>query len=266
MKETLPSLREDQYGIIPYAGPNLALYQIEQRLAELLELRNIAEEDGDAQAVEAIDKQFEAYFHAEVRKVDGICHALHSFEQAANAARAEANRLFKRCADLESHYDRIRAATLKAMQDHGVRVLETPTNKLRVQANGGKMPLEIVDTGGIPDRLWKYTLHLSGIEINALSTYLGNPVPAGEDGKILDAIFERIEELQGEPDNEAIRAALKQQVPCSECEGKGKRIATFKDGQADTYAECSRCEGRGTIPNTIPGAKLLSRGFHLRIE
>src|SRR5690242_10403896 len=202
-------------GDLPTTAPistNLALYQIEQRLAELLELRNIAAEDGDTEALEAIDKQFEEYFLREVKKVDGICHALHAFESAADSAFEEAGRLHERGNRLIAQRDRIKAATLKAMQDHGVRVLETPTNKLRVQANGGLDPLEIVDP--LPTDYLNITVTMPMQQWLELT--LG-ALPS----------IEKTAKLS--PANEAIRQALK----------------------------------RG---EEVPGAKLLPRGFHLRIE
>lgn len=199
------------------AEPNLALYQIEQRLSELLDLRNQAEEDGDAEALAIIDKQFEEYFLREVKKVDGICHALQAFESAADIADAESARLSMRAKNLRAQHDRIKAATLKAMQDHGVRVLETPTNKLRVQANGGKEPLEVTAVSDkfqdcivkLPQLLWRAILR---------------EIP----GLLLEEVGHNSRETQ-EPNGERIREALR----------------------------------RG---EEVPGAKLLPRGFHLRVE
>jgi len=214
-----PGVSAEGRGDLPMTAPissNLALYQIEQRLAELLELRNIAVEDGDTQALEAIDKQFEEYFLREVKKVDGICHALHAFNDAARAAFEEAERLINRSRQLRSQHDRIKAATLKAMQDHGVRVLETPTNKLRVQANGGLEPLEVACPGIVPEDYQKVTVKMPLVTWREI---------VGEDW-IFNPDFVSISR---EPDNETIRQALK----------RGEEVA---------------------------GAKLLPRGFHLRVE
>lgn len=166
-------------------------------------------------------------------------------------ARKEAKRLTERADAHRAHFDRIKAATLRAMQDHGVRVLETPTNKLRVQANGGKEPLEITDLVPaeltdlrikIPEDLWQLVCQ----EIS-------------ENAPLLERLCEEVPEVR-EPNGDRIRAALKQQVPCSEC------AANAIDADHAANPGCLRCEGRGTIPNTVPGAKLLPRGFHLRVE
>ncbi len=246
-KETPPPLREDNMGVIPYVGePKLALYTIERELSELLDMRALAEEEGAPPAeLEAIDKTIAEYFSREIRKVDGICHALNTFAAAEETARKEAKRLNERADNLERQYERIKAATLRAMQDHGVRVLETPTNKLRVQANGGKEPLEVT---AAPDQYQDAIVKLPRLLWRAVL----REIP----GLLLEEVGKNCRETL-EPNGDRIRAALKQQVPCPE---------------HDPYREvglskpCARCEGRGTIPNTVPGAKLLPRGSHLRIE
>jgi DnaJ-class molecular chaperone len=58
------------------------------------------------------------------------------------------------------------------------------------------------------------------------------------------------------PDTERIRDALAQRVPCKQCGGDGHRRCEDR---------CPECDGAGTIPNTVPGAKLLERGEHLRV-
>jgi hypothetical protein len=199
-------------------APNLALYQIESRLSELLEMRNAAVEDeASPEVLAAIDEQFAQYFAREVKKVDGICHALCAFEDAADQAELEADRIAERAKRLRLQYDRIKAATLKAMQDHGVRVLETPTNKLRVCGNGGLEPLEVTSVGleyqdcvvALPAVLW-------GEIMREIPGHLLGEVALGYNNGTL------------QPSGGRIRAALK----------------------------------RG---EEVPGAKLLPRGFHLRV-
>jgi hypothetical protein len=223
-----PGVSAEGRGDLPMTAPissNLALYQIEQRLAELLELRNIAAEDGDTEALEAIDKQFEEYFLREVKKIDGICHALHAFEQAACAAEIEATRMKNRANYLMAQRDRIKAATLKAMQDHGVRVLETPTNKLRVQANGGLEPMEVSGIEELPSELLTVIARVPEsvwVDVLEITEAFGDYATY--------SVLEKASAIaKTEPNSEAIRQALK----------------------------------RG---EEVPGAKLLPRGVHLRIE
>ena len=60
------------------------------------------------------------------------------------------------------------------------------------------------------------------------------------------------------PDTERIREALKQRVVCPKCHGTSTHVE-IKD-------PCPRCGGAGTIPQTIPGARLYPRGEHLRVK
>lgn len=119
----------------------LPLYKIESELLELLALAE--EHDLDPEAKEAVEKQISDYFSAEVRKVDGIAGAIHRCDSALAEIGEEIRRLRKIEDAWEARMDRIKACTLRAMQDHGIRVLETATNKLTVCGNGGKQPLYV---------------------------------------------------------------------------------------------------------------------------
>ncbi len=49
-------------------------------------------------------------------------------------------------------------------------------------------------------------------------------------------------------------------VPCDVCRGRGR------DADNDSMAPCGKCNGAGTVPATIPGAKLLPRAEHLVVK
>ena len=122
----------------------LGLWQIEAELAGLLDLREQAVEDGELpETLAAIDSEIASYHSREVRKVNGTCAAIRGYLDAAGESKKEADRLYDRAKRLEARADLIKANALKAMQAHGVRSLETPTNRLRIQKNGGLEPLDI---------------------------------------------------------------------------------------------------------------------------
>lgn len=202
----------------------LSLYQIERELDELLDLRDEAAGDGALPAeLAAIDKQIAGYFSREVRKVDGIAHAINTYLNMAEAADKEADRMKQRAIALEARANQIKHASLYAMQAHGITKLETPTNRLRVKKNGGKEPLyvdperasdEYTDvTVKLPWRIW---ISLCAIEESTHFSVHG-----------LDATVTFQLDLSTNQDR--IREALR----------------------------------RG---ESVPGAKLLPRGVHLRVE
>ncbi len=231
------------------ATQSLTFYTIETELQELLTLRETAESEGSLpEELQAIDRQIEQYFEREVRKVDGIANAIHVYEHAAEAAQQEAIRIMARAKTLQSTADRIRENALRTMQLFGVKRLDTPMNRLRVCGNGGKEPLEC-EPVDVPFTFLTATVRMPYHEWLRLAAHI-EEVPAFT--------------ITTGPDNDAIRAALKQRVACPECKGVGQSVNIgHSEPQLDT---CQRCMGVGTVPNTVPGARLLPRGEHLRVE
>ncbi len=128
----------------PEPLPPLSLHRIEDELMQLIQAREDAAAEGlMPEELKVFDAEIDRYVAAEVRKVDGIAHAINGALAFAAEAQREADRLADRAKAWKARADRIKAATLYAMQMHGVRVLETSTNRLRVQANGGVAPLEV---------------------------------------------------------------------------------------------------------------------------
>ena len=145
----------------------LTLYDIESRLAELLALEVSVKEDPDmkpheqALALAAIDAEIEQYFLREVKKVDNVAKAIHAYIDAAEQVEDEIDRLENRRRALIATADRIKQSTLNAMQNHGIKRVETPTNVLRIQGNGGLAPLVIDDPAKIPEHLQTATVKIS---------------------------------------------------------------------------------------------------------
>ncbi len=233
---------------------SLSLYEIEHELLELLRMRDQATEEGAPPAeIEAIDQALSDYFTREVRKVNHIAEAIHSYEAAAAQALSEAKRMKERAESLDNTAKRIKAATLRAMQDHRVRVLETAEHRLRVQANGGKEPLEIEDETLVPQAFQGVNVRMSV----RLWRSLSRDMTEVDCREVLDTAYF--------PDTEGLRSFLKQAIPCPECKGSRKRIVDQLDAEPEIQ-DCPRCKGDGTVPATIPGARLLPRGYHLRAE
>jgi Siphovirus Gp157 len=190
----------------PAISTSLSLYQIEFELAELLSVRDQAEAEGDSEALVAIDAQIAAYKIAEPRKADSYIAVMFRASAKIDACDAELDRIKairKREQDL---LDRMKANALAAMQNHGVKEIRGSLHSMRVQNNGGLLPLEI--------SAWP-------------KDSSGRFAPQPYDGTgALPASFMK---LLAVPNTEAIREALK----------------------------------RG---EEVPGAKLLERGSHLRVD
>lgn len=173
----------------------LPLYAIESELMELLALAE--EPDLEPEAKEAIDQQIQAYVAAQIRKVDGIAATIRRCKSNAAIAREEAARITAMADAWEAREKRIKENALWAMQAHNVRLLETPTNKLRVQGHGGLEPLEIENENALPTSVFTATVRMPWPKwmelLNSLKEHnISFPFSAS-----------------GELDNTALREALK---------------------------------------------------------
>lgn len=237
-------------------APTLSLYQIEVQLQQLIEARDEAEAEGDSQAVAVIDQEIAAYASREVRKVDSIANYIRHCEAQAELASAEAARLKEAAGRWAARAERLEQATLAAMQAHGVRVLESATNRLTVAKNGGVEPLE-TNLASLPPEF----------------CFVNGKIPLPLIHDFLDYLAGRNEDRQkllaglssgARPDDSAIRKALAERVPCPECSAVGTLDRPKTSG--DTVRACEKCNGVGTVPREVPGARLLPRGVHLRIK
>ena len=187
----------------------LTLYDIESKLAELLAIEASILEDPErpeadrSLALAAVNREIEEYFSREVKKVDGGAHAIRTYQFAAGAASQEAERIRARAVRLQETADRIKANVIQALQAHGIKRVETPTNVLRLQGNGGLAPLVIDDPSKLPLGLKIATMKVTGEVLVWLKDYCsGKGVP-----EKLALAVERAEHTL-EPDGERIRAAI----------------------------------------------------------
>lgn len=238
---------------------SLSLFEVEHGIQELMDMRDAAVyENAPAEELAVIDQTIAEYFQKEVINVNGIAHAITTYEAAAQIAKDEVERIQAHARRLQGRADRIRENALKAMQAFSVKKLETPTHRLSVCGNGGVEPLE-VSTLVIPRDLCTVTVKMPFLVWRDLFDCYNREYTEA----VLKADSHRI----AEPDQKAIREALKQRSTCPECKG-AKRVATCdsEHGENPEWRDCPRCEGKGTIPNTVPGAQLLPRGEHLRVS
>lgn len=249
----------------------MKLWNIEEGIARLLEMRENAEEAGQLpEEIALIDEAIKQYFSSEVKKVDGTAVAVTIFKNSVAEIDWEIQRLQCRRKIMTNRIERIKANALAAMQAHGVTKLETALHCLRVQANGGVEPLEL--SKGIPPYLCSFTISVdfkTYVKLKdfveqawALQGVYFQPEPGEKREEALGlggAVLALLEGAHRQPDHEAIRAALKERVPCPLC------VLLPRYG-IEPDDDCVRCEGRGTVPAEIPGARLLPRGVHLRIS
>ena len=233
--------------------PTSSLYRI---LDELMELQALAEEpDLTDEEREAIAKHIGEYLSAQVvgRKADGIAATVRECNARATIAAEEAKRLVKHAEEWMARADRIKASTLRAMQEHGVKVIETAGNRLRIQGNGGLQPLDVFAAQEVPVELRRVSLTMGGDEHVKFFALVAKSGLSQED-KI--RLLRVLEAAHWEPDGSAIRDALRgARVQCPECKGV-----------LDVNKGCERCAGVGTVAPEVPGARLLARGQHLRVE
>ena len=181
----------------------MTLWDINQQFTTALDrLESIEEELRDEATTEerraelageliAANEAVEQVVGKQVRKVDGVIGAIRFFDGLANAAKSEAQRIDKLAKRWEDRSSRIKAAALNAMTSFGVSELSTPTHRLRVQPNGGVVPLNVCEDE-LAEQYSRATVRVTGDQV----------------ADILEQ-FPGAVELRREPDNAAIRAALK---------------------------------------------------------
>jgi hypothetical protein len=229
----------------------MSLDGVDTWIENLMTLRDKVDEEGETPEVRAaVEQQIQAAFDARIDRVDSVAHARRIFVWAKQHAEEQARRYTARAARFERYVERIDAAIKWCLGRRGKRKLESIDNTLKVQANGG---LQALDTSELTSAQWlNITVTLPALVwIDLLGL-----AQAAAPGSATYAMLTRLtEKAPRTPDTERIREALKQRIPCPECHGAGG----IKD-----VVDC-RCEGKGTIPNTVPGAKLLPRGEHVRV-
>ena len=259
---------------------NTSLYVIEDSLQQLADLREQAESEGDSEALKVIDDQLADYLTQQADKVSSYVGLIRLREDQAANCDAELERVKALRDRARADVERLKATALAVMQRFDVKALkdERTGSALTRRGNGGLQALE-VDEAAVPDDFKFVTVTFSlavwkRLQEEALNYH--------KEGAIM-------------VDNEMVRKALAQRVRCPECaeyqdtarltsalamktpstERTGSALTRRGNGGLQALAigrdliardPCPRCNGAGTIQNTVPGARLLERGEHVRLS
>lgn len=262
------------------SAQSLTLYQIEEGLLQLLQLRDdVADEvrvtpEDEAersQALDAMDEEIAEYVAREVVKCDNIAGLIRECHQRAETLKAEEKRiagLRKRWEDREQRV-KDRAAEVMAMQApkgvteddwrQKIAAATQGTVLKRITGKSSELKLckslgsvEVTDTTLLPLELKHVTIEISG-EAWAQFTALLNDAA----GQVLRDL--RHSSIVMSPDKRAIGAVLKSKKSCERCNGM------LTDPGYDVARACVVCGGSGTVPGTVPGARLIQDSVHLRL-
>lgn len=273
---------------------NLMLYQIETEMLELVTLRDellaevlvTAEDEAERRlTLEVIESQVANYITRELAKADNLAGFVRECETRGDAHRAESGRhgkLAKLWKDRAEHVRKRAAEVLASQIDPEVIRNATPGSTLkRIRGKLAELKLvknpdgvaEPIDMTLLPAEMQRVTVTMSAQAWEDTLECLGENGFDYEDIGGVDA--------KTEPDKRAILAALKQRVPCDKCGTTGlvpgDGIAgVCRDIDGNWWHEpgscsgcqartCHECNGTGTIPGSVPGARL-AHGVHVRIS
>ena len=198
-------------------------------------------------ALEAVDAAIVETVTAEVRKVDSISRFLLELTARREAIGREVERLEEISTACENTERRIKEMVLQIMRDTDTKKLEGRIGTLKRQGNGGVQPVEVVQRDLVPSRFLRLSVSMPMVRWQLICEALAAKYPA---------LLEGVKASDCEPDKEAIRKELERRVPCTMCEGR----------QSISGNICEECGGSGTLPNGVPGCRILPRGESLRVS
>lgn len=173
----------------------LSLYQIENELCELIDLREQTAPESDERI--ACDRCIAEYFARELDKVDGVRAFAKHCELVARAAKEEAEAQTKRQRVWEDRLKWLKSYLLDTLVLTGRTKLEGRTGVIRRQNNGGKLPVIVSQPDMVPTSMCRGTIRLTAAMMahDKVRTLLDTL-------KIVGAVIET------EPDLEAIATEL----------------------------------------------------------
>lgn len=234
-----------------------SLYRIEEALATLWAMRDEAEREGDSEQLKFIDAELEKYLTQEPAKVASIAGYIRMCEARVNEIAVEIQRLQSAQEKWMQKAERAEKATIDAMLRFGVKQIDGHTTKLILRDAGGKQALEVSVVAHLPRKYTEMTVTLDHEWFDYLVKVLQERTES-----ISIAVEMALSGANISARKDAIREALKQRVVCPECNGDD----TVGEAEKETHGKCQRCDGSGTIPASVPGAKLLPRKKVLVIE
>lgn len=241
------------------------LYGISAELLNLMaEREDIALEStqdttfGDIAAqLRAKDIEIREHVTALVKKVDGAAFYVREFAARAAAAKAEKERNRDREHQWEARGERLKEYIVAVMQMMGKDRLDGDSNTLRLQ----KCPpsVEIAQPELVPKEYKPITLKISQELWEAILAEISTP--------LLKRVNSDSTETIGEPSKSKIGEALKQQIPCERCDGRGwMGQTTTGDAVSPQNVQCAACGGTGKVNQGVPGARLVVDKMSLRVE
>lgn len=232
--------------------PRESLYLIESTLEQIQLSRAEAEGDGDSDALKVIDQIEREYLTKEGSKIDSYVGLIRKREDFIEACDREMERIASLRKSALGDVERLKGNALSVMQHFDVKMLknELTGRGLRRQVNGGMQALEITDADALPD-------NLQIVEVD-ITLDVWRAIQQAFEGDPRFKFGTTFACHMTQPNTELIREALKQRIPCPLC------APLIRDGIAPCE-DCVRCNGEGTIPQTIPGVRLLERGEHVRV-
>ena len=255
----------------------LSLYTIESDLANLVEMREEAQEriaaignawdagadihatnglESAIQELAVIDDQIREYVTAEIHKVDNIRAFWRHCELMRDAAKEEAGTQLARSKAWGAQLDRLKETCRAVMEtipfpDKKPKKLEGRTGALLLKGNGGKQAVEVSNEALVPDELCTVTVTMPA-DTWALRI-------AGEFPGI--GSWPNLKIGPRTPSLSLIGEAL--QRKCEACEGRGHP----RDPVFEEHISPDTCGERGGSGHaSVPGARLAERGSHVEVK
>jgi len=240
---------------------SLSLYNIENELLELLQLREEVEGDQaappDPAELAEIDKQVQAYVEREVRKADGIGDYLNECITRADALEAEAQRIRERAGMWRRRYESVRNTTLRVMQLFHLKTVEGVRHTLAVKRNPPSVEIRQPDL--VPDQYQCIAVKLS-LDVWKAVLDVVDTHDSEHSGGALSAALKAAERKASydqplTPVKEALKAA------CPKCLGSGlpERQAALAGA-----GHCDACGGTGHAG--VPGCELVTDIVRLEVD
>jgi len=235
---------------------NLTLYNLEATLMRLMfereEIQELPNDNVRTHLLTQKDIEIREYVSKEIRKVDGVAYYLKEFEARAAAAKEEAKRLKARADAWEARHDRLETLVKSVMLMSGKARLDGDSNTLRLV----KCPasVEIAQPELVPSEYQKVVVTMP----HSLWARVVRAIPEA----LLLEVGEHSKETS-EPSKSKIGEALKQQIECSVCRGRG-HVVPF--GSQTDLSKCTICKGTGKVNQGVPGCSLVTDKMSLRVE
>jgi Siphovirus Gp157 len=135
---------------------DLSLFDVSRQLVELMAFRD--NEDLQPDERDAVEKEIARYVAAEITKVDNVRWYLRHCEVMEKAHREEADRQTRMAHAWEERQKRLKDYAIRALEAAGKTRVEGKTGVLKIQKNGGQIPMEIFDETSIPTRYTPMTI------------------------------------------------------------------------------------------------------------